>query len=697
MSQDHIDTKEIQMLKFNQIDDDDDNDDVDEIVHIQIIPKNDFKINYYKLQCKSKLVQQKYHKNEIDCLSNDLLFYQQKHNIKDENIISFFNIIDDKKDYMVMEEYFDYLKLNQMLKIKKMQKILRTFTQKYINDINFVIKIINDHLSSQNNDENDDIMPEIEKVLSENINACLINEQFGNLPISSIYRIISNNFELNQDSIDDDLLFNFINGSIRQRYILFSFLNPKNLSEENLNSLDIILSNPEDLKNYNPLIQYDLKSIIENRKLKEENAKLIEENEQLKEENSKLIEENKNEKTKLNDEIELMKEEKARLIKENEQVKEENAKLIKENEQVKEENAKLIKENEQVKEENVKLLLNKEKFLKELSLIWSILCNLNKESFLSIQPNFNSFKFVPRSLEEPALINLLNQEERRLCIASQSSDDIYNVIDPKTNDYFSIYANGFISFELPEKVIICGFKVFSATFDFPKTFNIEIDGETVHEVKEAIELDGENKEMTININPKEGKVVKFVLTGPQWEDHRNKDNVIHVCLKRFEILSEDQKYSKGVFDTLVQSCENQDPHKCNVLNSASLYDFNSFYLIDNTKQICTCGKKEKSWFQIELTKGLAVISHCRIKMISEDLYLKSFRIVGSNDCNIPVDEWKEIYSVDDNKHELLDIYEFPKPSPPIKYVRLIMIEVKNPKYNYLAFYHLDFFGYYFPN
>lgn len=412
----------------------------------------------------------------------------------------------------------------------------------------------------------------------------------------------------------------------------FSFLNAQNLSDENLSILQKTFSNPEDLKVIKPYMQFDLQSIIENRKLKKENVKLIDENKQLKVANAKLLSKN-------------------------------------------------------------------EIYHNELSLIRPILCKLKKESFLSIQPNSNMFKIAllpsVEPLKEPALISLLNQEEERLYIVSQSSNDIFNVINPKSNDYFSIYENYFICFELPEKVNICGFKVFSAGYDFPKTFNIEIDGVVVKEVKEANELNGENKEMTININPKEGKLVKLILTGPQWDD--NKSNSIHICLKRFEILSNDQKYANGVFETLVKSCEYQDPHRCSVLLSATKYDFNSFHSIDNKNQICTWTTVEKSWFQIELTKGLAVISHCRIIMHSDDLFLKSFKIVGSADRNIPVHEWKEIFSIENNDHKSSDIYEFPEPSPPIKFVRLIVIEVKNPKRNYLAFDHLDFFGYYFSN
>lgn len=215
MSQDHIEKKEIQVLNFNEIDNNDDDD--DEIVHIKITPKIDIKIKYSKLLIKSKLVQNKYRVNDMDRLSNDLQQYQQKHNIKNENILSFFKCIDDEKNNIIIEEYFDYLILNQMFHITNMNKYLKAFAQKYVNDVSFIIFKIKYHLSSH-----DDFMPLMEKTLSENINACLKNENFCQLPDHIIHRIISNNFKITPGNIDDNLLFNFINGSIKQRSIFFS-------------------------------------------------------------------------------------------------------------------------------------------------------------------------------------------------------------------------------------------------------------------------------------------------------------------------------------------------------------------------------------------------------------------------------------------------------------------------------------------
>ena len=69
-----------------------------------------------------------------------------------------------------------------------------------------------------------------------------------------------------------------------------------------------------------------------------------------------------------------------------------------------------------------------------------------------------------------------------------------------------------------------------------------------------------------------------------------------------------------------------------------------------------------------------------------------------SDANKPLNSWTtliEIKEKAEDEHQKLDIYEFPRQSPPVKYVRLIQT---GPTWNdklFLMFFHLDFFGYYF--
>lgn len=103
-------------------------------------------------------------------------------------------------------------------------------------------------------------------------NECLQNENFGLLPISIVYCILSKSEE-----IPNDLLFDFISKSIEERCTLFNFLNIQNLSDIKLGELfDLYDQNPNCFQ-YFPSNFGFLKSIItENKKMK---TQLIELNE----------------------------------------------------------------------------------------------------------------------------------------------------------------------------------------------------------------------------------------------------------------------------------------------------------------------------------------------------------------------------------------------------------------------------------
>lgn len=321
-----------------------------------------------------------------------------------------------------------------------------------------------------------------------------------------------------------------------------------------------------------------------------------------------------------------------------------------------------------------------------------------KNEMLSMVSHFASCSFMTNiGLSTTGILNHLKSKEKnqfdKLFIASTSSCDIYNLIDPNTKDDIGTGNDGnfFIEFELERPIKINGIKVFSSSTRFPKSFDIEVDGIIVKSIKEANELNGKFKEMTIIFDSMFGSKVKFIQTGPNWDRGNNFLN-----MRRFEILSDDCQYSKGAFSTLIEQSPQNDPHKCPVKITAKNYDFNTFFLIDSKHHICT-SNEENSWFQIELTKGWAVINGFRLKR--GNLYkLRSFKIIATDDANKPLNSWTTLIEIDEkaeDEHQKLDIYEFPRQSPPVKYVRLIQT---GPTWNdklFLMFFHLDFFGYYF--
>ena len=281
----------------------------------------------------------------------------------------------------------------------------------------------------------------------------------------------------------------------------------------------------------------------------------------------------------------------------------------------------------------------------------------------------------------------------RLFVASQSSDDIYNLIDPYSEGGFGTTDDGdfFIEFELRDAIIINGIQIFSSYSCFPKSFNIEIDGKCIQRITEAKDLNGKNKQMTVLFGPVKCLKLRIIQTGPNWDEG---DTFLY--FKRFEFLSPEEKYSNGVFASFIKNIANNDPHLCPVILSAKNFDFNTFHSLDSDGNICTSGK-QNSWFQVEFTKGLAVISGFRLKRC-ELGKLKSFKIICTNNVNDPNTEWYkliEINEVDKEEHKQLDIYEFPHPSPPIKFIRLVQTDKNWSGGFFLKIIHLDFFGIYF--
>lgn len=294
------------------------------------------------------------------------------------------------------------------------------------------------------------------------------------------------------------------------------------------------------------------------------------------------------------------------------------------------------------------------------------------------------------SLDKPGILSILKSNEKskfrdRLFIASSSKMDIYNLIDPNTKDYFDTADIGdFIEFELEHQIPISGLQIYSESTNYPQSFDIEIDGRTVSSIKGTKELNGPGKVMNVKFEVCQGKKVRFKQTGPSLDKGRN-----FLFFKRFELLSPD--FPDGVFSSFIKS--SKDPHRCPVYLSASLFDFNSFTSLSPRYNISIPGKDQ--FFQIELTRGVAVLTGCRIKRWDRNL-LRHYKIVCSDDSRKPLDLWTTLLEVDEkskDEHKILDTYMFQYPSPPAKFLRIIYGLTWNDNY-YFNIYHFDLFGVY---
>ena len=323
----------------------------------------------------------------------------------------------------------------------------------------------------------------------------------------------------------------------------------------------------------------------------------------------------------------------------------------------------------------------------------------NEKNVLVSSPKskFNMSFSAEISLGKPGLLSQLKTRQKtpfdRLFISSQSSNDVYNLLINKPNDFFYTGndPNFYIQFELQSSVTISGMKLYTCHAGFPKSFCITIDGKLVKYIMEAKELNWKNKEMTINFTPVRGKKVRFTQKGPNWDLGNNK-----LYIKGIELLSPEAKYLRGVFATLVDESINKDPHKCPVIISAPWFDLNHFYLLNASDTIFTFALPN-SWFQVELTQGTAVLTGFRLKRRNSSK-MKSYKLICLDDSNKQEISWITLMEIDEkseNEHEELGIYIFPHPSPPTRIVRLIQTGPDWSGKLSLTFYHFDLFGTYY--
>lgn len=302
----------------------------------------------------------------IERLERDLQRYQ----IRPDNIKKFFKLLKKDKMQITSDQYLDFCKLSEIFKVKSLKRLLKIYSQKFSQNLNFVINL----LIEQQNQELDDLFPDdyvsndAENILVKNVEDCLNNELFGHLSASTIYRII----EKSGNQIKSDTLFRFIFESIEERFCLLKFLDLKQLSNENLEALKLIYQQNESRKfldflpNDFPFLKklLDDKQILETKleQLKEIKEQIEQMNTQITSDNSGLKSqvqslENENQRFKdLNIEIssenDRLKSDNQRLIDKNQQLETQNSQIIIDNTQLKSKNRKLLDENRQVENQN---------------------------------------------------------------------------------------------------------------------------------------------------------------------------------------------------------------------------------------------------------------------------------------------------------------------------------------------------------
>ncbi|KAK8835249.1 hypothetical protein M9Y10_039807 [Tritrichomonas musculus] len=268
-------------------------------VEIKFTSQN-IKIHFYQLCKYSLLIEKEYQRFDIEGrLSHNIKEFQKNYNIQETSLITFFNILKEGKVQIMSNQFRDLFKLSELFKVKFLQSFLERYSKEHFNDIDYIVNMILSSVSETQNDnlQCDEFSNDMERQLSSKIEKCLQNENFGDLPISVIYRVIKRS---DQKRISSNDLYKFIAKSIDRRYLLFSFLNIEELSEDNFNDL---CNNYIKRKGTSESCFYDclpinliyIKQLRDDQKIqaKIENEKLMIDIENLNSQVSKLVSENK--------------------------------------------------------------------------------------------------------------------------------------------------------------------------------------------------------------------------------------------------------------------------------------------------------------------------------------------------------------------------------------------------------------------
>lgn len=239
------------------------NEDEEDLILLKL-KSNDVKICYSQLCKYSQLIRSYYLNSDIKYqLSGNIQNFQTESNIKEENIIYFFQILQGEHLEITNDNYRDIFKLSEFFQVKSLLQNLDKYSEMHFNDVNFMIHLLLNDSSSSNNfgDLNSEFSTKIQNLLINRIEECIQDKDFPKLPASIIYRMIDKS---DRERIVSDDLFKLVDKSIEKLCILFQFLDLEKLSERNIQKLlnDFCKSQEETTKKYYQYLSINLPYVI---------------------------------------------------------------------------------------------------------------------------------------------------------------------------------------------------------------------------------------------------------------------------------------------------------------------------------------------------------------------------------------------------------------------------------------------------
>ncbi|OHS99634.1 hypothetical protein TRFO_33868 [Tritrichomonas foetus] len=291
------------------------------------------------------------------------------------------------------------------------------------------------------------------------------------------------------------------------------------------------------------------------------------------------------------------------------------------------------------------------------------------------------------------LINNQTSKFDRDLVPSQSSGDVYCIIDENNPGNFSSGSGDYewVQFEFKEPISLVSFMIRSAHRAFLKTWNLvaydDHENEIIlYQTKDNPSLNGKNKEVILNVKAYKAQTFRLEKLGENWAGTN------FMRIQQIEFYSDDPKYLGGVFKTLLEEAGG-DPHKADVFITSSNFDFQRFHKLSPSRSLCTLYDQDSPWFQVELTKGFAIVHGYRIQIL-DNFPIYKWQLIGSNDK----ENWDVIHevSISQNDCSSLMIFECNSKLPYSTFRFLNTMENKNDDLK-LRLKHFDIFGIYLIN
>ena len=283
----------------------------------------------------------------------------------------------------------------------------------------------------------------------------------------------------------------------------------------------------------------------------------------------------------------------------------------------------------------------------------------------------------------------------KVVIASQSSGDIYQIINPSSPDRYTSSSDGnsWIQFYFPEPLKLQGIVLTSSRNHFIKSWRFVCIDEygvkkTIYENDNESKLNESHGELTVTFPAVTSSIFRIEQAGPAWDG----ENAI--SLKNVEFKAKGNQYQNGVFASMLEECGGI-PHRTKVLISSNDFDFETFHIISTENCIQTYSKPSPSWFQVEFTQGSLRTFGYRIKR-NQQMLLRGWSLRATNDPTQPLNKWDVIHNVTELiEGELKTISTFKCKSKRFyKYFRIVQEKECWDGSNALEFCHFDLFGHY---